>query len=336
MNRRLQAGFDEELKDFAGSELFEDAREDHFSKQAFKNLLLNTQVMTEELKAGKFAPMYFEQELKDLCDARDLSFDVGDGHTLSLTGKIDRIDLAKAGDNTYVKIIDYKTGTNKLDPVRIYEGIQLQLLLYMDMALKGLGRNGDKVLPAAVFYYMLTNPRIPEEKRLDDESRRAEIEKTLRPSGIMIDDEAVIGSLDGKLLTESSYTSRAVDLKTKSNGDLGASGSLVTPDDFGLIRDFTKEKAVSLGSRIVKGDAAVLPYRKGSDTGCKYCIYKGVCHFDPRLNGYYYRDISHVLDDSSADDEQKKKTATLQSLVAKISSRQSENDKAQSGKESGR
>lgn len=337
MNRRLQAGFDEELKDFAGSELFEDAREDHFSKQAFKNLLLNTQVMTEELKAGKFAPMYFEQELKDLCDARDLSFDVGDGHTLSLTGKIDRIDLAKAGDNTYVKIIDYKTGTNKLDPVRIYEGIQLQLLLYMDMALKGLGRNGDKYLPAAVFYYMLTDPRIPEEKRLDDENRRAEIEKTLRPSGIMIDDEAVIGSLDGKLLTESSYTSRAVDLKTKSNGDLGASGSLVTPDDFGLIRDFTKEKAVSLGSRIVKGDAAVLPYRKGSDTGCKYCIYKGVCHFDPKLNGYYYRDISHVLDDSSADDEQKKKTATLQSLVAKISSsRQSENDKAQSGKESGR
>ena len=152
----------------------------------------------------------------------------------------------------------------------------------------------------------------------------------------MIDDEAVIGSLDGKLLTEGSYTSRAVDLKTRSNGDLGASGSLVTPDDFGLIRDFTKEKAVSLGSRIVKGDAAVLPYRKGSDTGCKYCIYKGVCHFDPRLNGYYYRDISHVLDDSSADDEQKKKTATLQSLVAKISSRQSENDKAQSGKESGR
>ncbi|MDD6550238.1 MAG: exodeoxyribonuclease V subunit gamma [Lachnospiraceae bacterium] len=333
MNRRLQAGFDDELKDFAGSELFEDAREDHFSKQAYLNLLLNTQVMTEELKAGRFMPSYFEQELKDLCEASDLTFDVGDGHTLSLTGKIDRIDLARSGEKTYVKIIDYKTGTNKLDPVRIYEGIQMQLLLYMDMALKGLSQKSTgEVLPAAVFYYMLTDPRIPEERRLDDQSRRDEIEKVLRPSGIMINDETVIGALDEKLITEESYTSKAVDLKTKSKGGLSASGSLVTPEDFSTIRDFTKDKAISLGSRIVHGDASVLPYRKGSDTGCKYCIYKGVCHFDPRLNGYYYRDISHVLDDDTAesDDDGKKKTVSLKSLVAKISGSK------QSGKESSR
>ncbi len=66
MQRRLKDSFDEELKSFAGSELFEDAREDHFSKQAFSNLLLNTQVMTEALKAGSFAPSYFEMALKNL------------------------------------------------------------------------------------------------------------------------------------------------------------------------------------------------------------------------------------------------------------------------------
>lgn len=320
MNRRLQVGFDEELKAFAGSEIFEDAREDHFSKQAYQNLLLNTQVMTEELKAGQFVPAFFEEELKYLCDASDLTFDVGAGHTLSLTGKIDRIDIAKAGGRNYVKIIDYKTGTNKLDPVRIYEGIQLQLLIYMDMALKGLSKKSNsEFFPAAVFYYMLTDPRIPEERRIDDESRLSEIEKSLRPSGIMIDDETIIGALDQKLLTENSYISRAVDLKTKSKGGLSASGSLVTPDDFEVIMNFTKDKAISLGSRIVKGDASVLPYRKGSDTGCRYCIYRGVCHFDPRLNGYFYRDISHVLGDIADNgDDTKKNTATLQSLVAKI------------------
>lgn len=318
MQKRLRAGFDEELQNFTGSELFEDAREEHFTQQAFSNLLLNTQVMTEAIKAGSFVPAYFETDLGKLCAKDELTFDLGDAHTLSLHGRIDRIDLAEKGSRTFVKIIDYKTGANKLDAARIYQGIQLQLLLYMDMALKGLSRRGE-VLPAAAFYYMIKDPRIALDDIKDSSDIKTEIEKELRPSGIMINDEVIIGALDEKLVTNPSYNSTAVPLASKKDGGLKASDSVVSAEDFDVIRQFCQRKALSLAKEIVHGNAAVLPYKKGDSTGCDYCIYRGVCHFDPRLRGFYYRDIEHCLDLDSNEDGNGKSTS-LKSLAAKIKS----------------
>ncbi|MGN0241079.1 MAG: PD-(D/E)XK nuclease family protein, partial [Candidatus Weimeria sp.] len=302
MQRRLKGSFDEELKSFAGSELFEDAREDHFSKQAFSNLLLNTQVMTEALKAGSFAPSYFEMALKNLCTDDELTFDLGNSHSLTLEGRIDRIDLVKKGDRTFVKIIDYKTGDNKLDGTLIYQGIQLQLLLYMDMAVKGLAKkNGAEVLPGAAFYYMIKDPTISLDKVKPGSDITLEIEKMLRPSGVVINDGIIIGALDENLVTQPSYHSTAVSLASRKDLSPASSDSLVSAEDFGLIRQFAQKKALSLAGEIVKGNASVLPYKRGDDTGCKYCIYRGVCHFDTRLRGFYYRDIGHSLDIDQAD-----------------------------------
>ena len=306
MQRRLKDSFDEELKSFAGSELFEDAREDHFSKQAFSNLLLNTQVMTDALKAGSFAPSYFEMALKNLCTNDELTFDIDKEHRLTLEGRIDRIDLSRKGDRTFVKIIDYKTGDNKLDGTRIYQGIQLQLLIYMDMAVKGLSNKSKSkasVLPAAAFYYMIKDPTISLDKLKPGADIRTEIEKELRPSGVMVNDDVVISALDENLVTQSSYHSIVVPLSSTKDKAIGKSDSLVTAEDFGLIRQFASDKALSLAGDIVKGDASVFPYKRGDDTGCKYCIYKGVCHFDTRLRGYFYRNIDHSLDPGQEDDK---------------------------------
>lgn len=346
MQRRLKSSFNEELKDFSGSELFEDAREDHFSKQAFSNLLLNTKVMTEALKAGSFAPSYFEMALKNLCTNDELTFDLDSVHTLTLEGRIDRIDLAEKGDKTLVKVIDYKTGNNKLDGTMIYQGIQLQLLLYMDMAVKGLSgksKNETEVLPAAAFYYMIKDPTISLDKVKPGSDITLEIEKELRPSGVVINDGIIIGALDENLVTQPSYHSTAVALSSKKDKSPAKSDSLVSAEDFGLIRQFAQSKALSLAGDIVKGNASVLPYKRGDDTGCKYCIYRGVCHFDTRLRGYYYRNIDHCLDPVQADgakqmndtkqaddknqvgnnvqsDEKSLKSTSLAALLAKIKS----------------
>lgn len=340
MQRRLKSSFNEELKDFSGSELFEDAREDHFSKQAFSNLLLNTKVMTEALKAGSFAPSYFEMALKNLCTNDELTFDLDSVHTLTLEGRIDRIDLAEKGDKTLVKVIDYKTGNNKLDGTLIYQGIQLQLLLYMDMAVKGLsGKNKKKteVIPAAAFYYMIKDPTISLDKVKPGSDITLEIEKELRPSGLVINDGIIIGALDENLVTQPSYHSTAVALSSKKDKSPAKSDSLVSAEDFGLIRQFAQSKALSLAGDIVKGNASVLPYKRGDDTGCKYCIYRGVCHFDTRLRGYYYRNIDHCLDPVQADgtkqavdknhvgnngqsDDKSLKSTSLSALLAKIKS----------------
>ena len=46
-----------------------------------------------------------------------------------ITGKIDRVDINK--DTGTYKIYDYKTGKSKLSKNDIYDGLQLQLMLYL-------------------------------------------------------------------------------------------------------------------------------------------------------------------------------------------------------------
>lgn len=319
IEKRLRLGFDAELSGFSDTEIFSDAREAHFSQQAFDNLLFNTGIMTEQLRAGSFTPAFFEQELSSFCDPSDLTIPIGRGRTLSLTGKIDRIDIAHGHAADYIKIIDYKTGKNELDPVKIYAGIQLQLLVYMNAALDGLKKHTDRqVLPGAVFYYQLKDSRIDETAPLPEQQLYEMLEKDLRPSGLVVDDPAVVGALDAKLITESSYKSPFVSLSTKKDGSLGASSSLMQPDDFTGLRLFTRDKAASLGTHIADGVIDILPIRAGSMTACTYCIYRGVCHFDPRLSGFYYRDISNSLSDDTPEDDKKKRGSGLRTLVAKI------------------
>ena len=42
--------------------------------------------------------------------------------TVALKGKIDRIDICRDGDKSYLRIIDYKTGKTVFDIKNIYNG----------------------------------------------------------------------------------------------------------------------------------------------------------------------------------------------------------------------
>ena len=63
-------------------------------------------------------------------------------YTPDFSGKIDRVD----GTDKFVRIIDYKTGAIKAEPVEYYTGRRIQIELYMSAVL------GDRV-PAGVYYF---------------------------------------------------------------------------------------------------------------------------------------------------------------------------------------
>ena len=51
-------------------------------------------------------------------------------------GRIDRVDIMEDQNKVYVKVIDYKTGNTSFDLVYLYHGLQLQLMIYLDGALR--------------------------------------------------------------------------------------------------------------------------------------------------------------------------------------------------------
>ena len=83
------------------------------------------------------------------------------GIPINIRGQIDRIDTYTKGDHSYVNIIDYKSSESSatLDLTKVYYGLQMQMMTYMDIVLQNKERLGltDIVKPGVYFISMSMN-----------------------------------------------------------------------------------------------------------------------------------------------------------------------------------
>ena len=84
-----------------------------------------------------------------------------------LDGRIDRIDGMADADDRYLRVIDYKRGGKKLDAGEVYEGLQLQLILYLAEAIHKYGARS-----AGAFYFRVDDPVINTESLNEEEIER--------------------------------------------------------------------------------------------------------------------------------------------------------------------
>ena len=102
--------------------------------------------LTDNVLKGSFDPAYMETYFGSSKDGKEVSFKTSIGE-VAFHGKIDRIDVAKIGDETYAIAIDYKTGKIEADLHSVYYGEKIQLYLYLMAISKVLG-----LKPAGSFY----------------------------------------------------------------------------------------------------------------------------------------------------------------------------------------
>lgn len=226
-------------------------------------------------------------------------------HFLRLVGKIDRTDKLEQGDTSYIKIVDYKTGSKNISLSDLYYGLQMQLLVYLKAGIdqEKHDSGGKKiVIPAGVLYYRIDDPMV------DGTGDREEIEqlvlKELRMDGLLNEDDPILPSLDYTLEGEQglagNVSSSVMPIATNSNGTLKAYSKAVTTDDFDHLMTFTEEKLKRIRDEIMAGHAEVNPYRKNDTAGenaCTYCAYRGICRFDTKLPGNAYRMITKLSND---------------------------------------
>lgn len=225
----------------------------------------------------------------------------GDGR-LVMHGRIDRTDRCEDDSQIALRVIDYKSGENKLDPTKVYYGIQLQLLVYMN-AVCGQVRAGEKVktvVPAGVFYYHIDDPLI--ETKVSDELKGAgqipeeELLKALKMEGLAVGDETDDSLI--RMMDRSPQDPPAImPVAYNRDGISVKRSSIISPDDFAWLSVFVKERQKKLADRIFKGDIAVDPYVYGKDSPCTYCGFRAVCRFEPGSRGYGYRRLKKVAKD---------------------------------------
>lgn len=263
--------------------------------------------LTEQVRHGIFQPRFFEKNFSgDLLASR---FELKGGSRLYVHGRIDRMDTAKADGREYVRVIDYKTGKKALDLNELYNGTQLQLMLYMMEGLElaghlrreemeaGRGLSGSGMIldgsdaawsaePAGIFYYHVDDPII--DARLNGDPKSSLLEK-LRPSGLVRSDAGILQMMDSELTP--GVKSSVIPVRLTNKGEPDSNSKVTDGRGFRILMDFTGNEIRSLGERMTGGDIAVSPYLYDGRTGCDYCPHRAVCGFDQRIPGYLYRDL---------------------------------------------
>ena len=257
--------------DYGNTILQSSARNQYMIERTRRILRRTVWALQEQLRNGKFQPEGFEVSIGG--------------------GRIDRLDVMKTDDKVYVKIIDYKTGNTTFDLVSIYYGLQMQLVVYMDAAVKAEQRKypDAEVKPAGIFYYNVKDPMLQKEMEDDLDGLDPEIFKKLKMNGLVLAEDEVISGLD--------RTTVSLPMSYTSTGLFRKGSSIASENEFALLDAYVKKKITDIREAILDGNAEVSPYEMGNRNACTYCPYQGTCGFDRKIPGYEFRRLKQFADD---------------------------------------
>ena len=270
-----------------GLRIFEDSPRNAYEITRLRRLVRRAAwAIARQLEAGDMEPGDFERDFaRDVLTSSRIR--LSDGSDMILRGRIDRIDYYDEGNDRYVKVIDYKTGSTSFDLTEVYHGLQLQLVLYMNAALEIAARDGRHPVPAGLFYHRVTDPLLAVRESLKAVGSDAVLLTKLRESGFISLDPAVYRHMDRGIVP--GKASEVIPLKINKTGEPDKNAVGGSADDFRTLGVFVRRKAAGIGDAILSGEASAAPYRYSGHTACEYCPYRGVCGFDERLRGCDYR-----------------------------------------------
>lgn len=248
-----------------------------------KVILRSMKYIIETLTESDFEILGNEVEFKNGKKYKPMEITLEDGKKVEITGKIDRIDLAKTSNGNYVRIIDYKSSIKNVDLNEFMAGLQIQLLTYLDAITKA-----EDLIPAGVLYFNLIDPIIKADKNMSDEEIELEIKKQFKMQGLILADVNVVRMMDKKL---DKGASNLVPAYIGKDDELSyTKSSAITKKQFENLQKYTNKIIKQISKEIFSGNINIKPsYNlKKKKTPCKYCQYKSICNFDDTKNEYNF------------------------------------------------
>ncbi len=267
--------------------LYSSARYEYMVERMYRILRRTVQTLKAQLQEGEFVPAAFEMSFSRVEKLDAVTIALSEDEKMKLRGRIDRIDLCEDEEHVYVKVVDYKSGNKRFDLAALYYGLQLQLVVYMNVASEIAGRNhpDKEIVPAAMLYYHVNDPMVRAEKEMTPEEIDQQILRELRTTGLVSEDEKAVSLLDKNFTGKSAV----IPVERKKDGSFSASSSTVSRQEYEIISQFVNHKIRQLGREILSGNIEVNPYKQDNKLPCTYCAYRGVCGFEEKIPGYQMR-----------------------------------------------
>lgn len=226
---------------------------------------------------------------------KGLELDLASGGKLHVRGKIDRIDQVDIEEQTYVSVVDYKSGVKEFDPTEVYYGLAMQLVTYLDVALRDAAELVGKtnVKPAGAFYLHMSNPKLGGEVAV--EQREAERLKKFKYAGLFIEDAALFSAYDTSLTAKETSEIFPIKMNKEEQYQKGTrqENKFYTLDDVDTLRTYNRENMRQSADRLQSGALTLEPTLcvAKQSRACDHCPFRSVCKFDALLPENQYRKI---------------------------------------------
>ena len=219
----------------------------------------------QELQDSDFEPVAFEHAF----DAIPIA---GKTMTAVLRGFVDRIDAWKLNEQVFFRVVDYKTGRKDFDYCDVFNGLGLQMLLYL-FALEedGVDLLGEKPVPAGVHYFPARVPVVPVDGRPDDKQSLDAREKLWKRKGLLLAEEDVLRAMES--------AEKPIRLAYAKKKDGSISGDLADRQQMKLLKGYIFALLGKMVDDISSGCVEPNPYtRGGRHNACAFCPYGAICH----------------------------------------------------------
>ncbi len=243
----------DEMVEVYVSEAFDEAYDSYTKEDGRFDFLLSVlkrigkrtaEVLSDITDKDMLAPEYFEYKFSKKTELENSNFE------MTLKGIVDRGDVYYSPEekSLRLRIIDYKSGNHDFKISKLYEGLSLQLSIYMNVMQElvekeyNKGKNEEeklKITPEGMYYYHMSDPYVEAE---DSVSAKEYRDKNLKLKGLINNDD----------------------------------------EKFKHINDFANYKAKDIAAHIISGEIDKNPMNVEGRSTCEYCTYREICRFDKK------------------------------------------------------
>ncbi len=223
-----------------------------------------------EFQFCDFTPVDFELSINPDGQISPYEVKLADGGTVKIVGSVDRVDTFKTEENTFLRVVDYKTGGKDFVLGEVFYGLNMQMLIY----LFAIWENGkeyykNNIIPAGVLYFQAKNPKstsagISKDSE-PDEAFKASLSE-LKMDGMVLNNMQVFNAMDSKY--DGAMLPAKYDEKTGS-----LKGKVISLKSFERLKDRVNDSIREMAEELHKGHISALPVKDA----CTWCQYKDVC-----------------------------------------------------------
>ena len=256
--------------------------------------------MVLEFGSSSFETRDVELEIGEHGEIAPYRIAVPDGGSITISGFVDRVDVMDCDGKAYLRVIDYKTGGKNFRLSDVFDGLNMQMLIYLMCLWDHGGERYGDVVPAGVLY-------VPAKTGGDKLPRNATPEEVLaaklkngRMNGVLLESETVLRGMESA--AEGRYLTACID----NNGKL--KGTFLSLNEFARLHRKIDAVLADTALRLHRGEIAALPILDGDyRRTCEYCDYRDVClreDEDPfrTLPGLSHADAVALLNGEGRDD----------------------------------